>query len=248
MRAEFSEREFEFCFNSEFIRRQPTGCLATALIPSQRREGKLGYDVELRVSNGEFTRSAFVQHKVPHLLSRWGRSTGQLLNLHGGPYYRFEIYSSKKSQQHELLWSLARSGQRVYYCAPKATASEALQRLVASNTVVDQSVRVDLRGLPLFRDDQRHHLTYNDRDMQQIYSSDPAHLEPAGTWDELFEPHHGDPLTFGELAAIYDHLIEMMRSHNIPIENHRPSSMLGVISAIADLVSRQLDASWLLLP
>ena len=148
MRAEFSEREFEFCFNSEFIRRQPTGCLATALIPSQRREGKLGYDVELRVSNREFTRSAFVQHKVPHLLSRWGRSTSQLLNLHGGPYYRFEIYSSKKSQQHELLWLLARSGQRVYYYAPKATASEELQRLVASNTVVDQCVRVDLRGLP----------------------------------------------------------------------------------------------------
>jgi hypothetical protein len=39
-------------------------------IPTQRMEKELGYDVEFKIKNGNYTRSLFLQHKVSSLAQK----------------------------------------------------------------------------------------------------------------------------------------------------------------------------------
>lgn len=60
----FSERTYEFCFNTEFFNKYRGLLAAHPTLPSQRQEKQLGYDVEFKIKNGSYCYSLFLQHKV----------------------------------------------------------------------------------------------------------------------------------------------------------------------------------------
>jgi hypothetical protein len=61
----FSERTFEFCYNAEYCQSNAALLATHPHIPSQNADKDLGYDVEFRILQGHYTRSLFLQHKVP---------------------------------------------------------------------------------------------------------------------------------------------------------------------------------------
>lgn len=105
MNPGFSERTFEFCFNAEFC--QSFGGLLASHpnIPSQREEKDLGYDVEFRIQQSQFTTSIFIQHKVSSFAEVKAGRNAKFYDAHGGPYFRFSV----DNDQHNTLCELSRN-------------------------------------------------------------------------------------------------------------------------------------------
>jgi hypothetical protein len=60
MQLPFNEREFEFCFNSEWVRKNKSCLLGTPVIPTTNAERFRGYDVGFEIKRGRYHRSLFL--------------------------------------------------------------------------------------------------------------------------------------------------------------------------------------------
>src|SRR5437773_550394 len=101
----FSERTFEFCFNSEYCQLNAALLATHPNIPSQRMEKDLGYDVEFEINNGNYTRSLFIQHKVSSFAEKRAGANSKFYAVHRGPYFRFPV----DNEQHNTLCELSRT-------------------------------------------------------------------------------------------------------------------------------------------
>ena len=119
----FSERTFEFCFNSEYCQLNKALLATHPNIPSQRTEKDLGYDVEFEIKNGNYTRSLFLQHKVSSIAERRAGSNSKFYAVHRGPYFRFPV----DKEQHNTLCELSRTRGNAFYCAPRFNSRGALE-------------------------------------------------------------------------------------------------------------------------
>lgn len=80
--------------------------IGTPIIPSQRMENVLGYDVEFRQQSGQFTRSLFLQHKVTSYAENRSGRNAHIGDCYRGPYYRFPVERLDRTRQHNLLVEL----------------------------------------------------------------------------------------------------------------------------------------------
>ncbi len=101
----FSERTFEFCYNAEYCQINAALLATHPHIPSQNAEKDLGYDVEFKIHEGNYTRSLFLQHKVSSYAEVLAGRNAQFYAAHGGPYFRFVV----DNEQHNVLCELSRT-------------------------------------------------------------------------------------------------------------------------------------------
>src|SRR5712692_3381874 len=190
MEAAFREREFEFCFNSEFVRKKGSALVGTPLIPTTRAERFKGYDVEFPVKHGGYRYSIFLQHKVPDYVDRRTSTNRRFMDRHpGGAYFRFRVRHTLKSQQHNLLVRLASASGRyvVAYCAPRFYTYEALYNYVKKSEVTEQCSFTPTRGLPELSVSDRvvHHISLDPDGRRWHFHSEPVPIAGGYSWEEF---------------------------------------------------------------
>ena len=185
MSAAFNEREFEFCFNAEFVRKNSAALIGTPIIPSQRLENVLGYDVEFRIKNGQFTRSLFLQHKVSYYAQNRSGRNAFIWNCYLGPYFRFPVERLDRTGQHNLLVDLADRGEDVFYCAPAFVGLDNLQNCFVQDNVIDNSRFFDPKDMGKITDFDQHHVSYDPTGTFGFFHSGPKKLEKTVSWKTL---------------------------------------------------------------
>lgn len=153
----FSERAFEFCYNHDYIQRNAAILATYPNIPSQRQERYLGYDVEFRVSQRNYSVSIFIQHKVSSYGgSRAGRNA-VFYDQYNAPYYRFPI----DNDQHTRLQTLSRGRGNTFYCAPKFHTREDLHDSFQGGQISRRVILLDPTAVGPVGGNQRHNITYD---------------------------------------------------------------------------------------
>lgn len=166
MKSGIHERIYEFCFNTEFCQRFSALLATHPLIPSQRIEHNLGYDVEFKIKKENYTVSVFLQHKVPHFVQHRKGRNARFYDSNGGAYYRFSL----SNDQHNILHKLAQKHAYVYYCAPLFYTRDKLTQYVTTSTIYTNSVWLPLRSTSLVGSGT-HNITYSiDGTLAHIHS------------------------------------------------------------------------------
>jgi len=197
MRSEFSERTFEFCFNSEFIQRFRGQLLSYPRIPSLQQEKSLGYDVAFYL---EDSFSLFLQHKV---VNHAGKNTGKnrkFFEVYNAPYIRFAI----DNHQHNTLVDLSRANpKQVYYSFPSFHLRNDFEEKYNSRDISGHSLFLDPLEVGKVSDEEKHHITVNATDFSTACL-------------------HSNPKSFETVYKLKDVLIEPIETEENIKENEKP--------------------------
>lgn len=139
MDTQFSEFSFGFAYTFEIASMWKKRLITSPELPSLSEEGEKGYDVRLEREDGFIYCAQFKRSE------RMERSNATEAAEQGYPlpYYRFPIYGSQRSQQHELLCDLERnSTARVEYVAPRFIDSRILDRCFKRGNLRSRVIRV----------------------------------------------------------------------------------------------------------
>lgn len=130
------------------------GWKTAPVFPSLRAEGGVsgGYDVKLGQGY-----PIFLQFKRSHYLT--SPHAGQRDTL-GGPYYRFGIYSTLRSQQHKLLLALDTPPAIALYAAPEFHTQRDLDSAFTSSTVQQTTAFFQARSVGKIMDSAPHHMCF----------------------------------------------------------------------------------------
>lgn len=165
----FSERNFEFCFNTEFCK-SLKGLLAShPFIPSQQMEKSLGYDVKFELQHRSFRTSVFLQHKVSHFAEKLAGKNERFYRSYNAPYYRFSI----DNDQHNTLYDLSNTKGNAFYCAPIFYSRAQLEIYFFSGLIGDNSIWLDPVDVGYINDTERHNITYSATGHNPILHSQP---------------------------------------------------------------------------
>ena len=166
MKPGIHERIYEFCFNTEFCQRFNALLATHPLIPSQRMERDLGYDVEFQIRQEGYTTSVFLQYKVAHFVQNRKGKNARFYGSHSGAYYRFPL----SDHQHNILHILAQQNEKVYYCAPMFYTRNELTEYAMQCTIYTNSVWLPLRSMNPVKSG-RHNITYSvDGSLANVHS------------------------------------------------------------------------------
>jgi hypothetical protein len=241
----FSERTFEFCYNAEYCQVHAALLAAYPNLPSQRQEKYLGYDVEFKISEGLFTKSVFLQHKVSFkATARAGKNT-QFYDTHGGPYFRFPV----DRVQHNTLRKLSVDWGNAFYCAPRFNLAPELELHFRTPSILDNSILLDPVDVDEITDNGRHNITYAPNGSNPTLHSVPRHFRKAFSGGKKDPP----PLKTTTIDGIYvkelcDELVDQTQH-----SKYRRMATLEVlekkpVEQIQFLLGHVYGVSWLLLP
>src|SRR6266536_4820705 len=88
----FSERVFEFGFNSEYANQNRAILAAAPHIPTQNDEKSLGYDIAFEIKrHGGAVHSIAIQHKTCRFVDGESATNQKFWNAVGGPYFAFRL-------------------------------------------------------------------------------------------------------------------------------------------------------------
>ena len=202
MNGRFSEREFEFCFNAEFVRKGKPRLLSMPRIPSQREEEQFGYDVAFQVAGGTLSRSIFLQHKVATFAEKRAGRNAAVFDLHGGSYFRFYLHPKAGWNQHTRLQQLAAAqpGDTVAYSVPLFSSAQALEQHFFGESVLSNSgfVFADAVIAPApSMDKGPHSVSFNVRNWNGYVHSDPEEVDFIAGWGRSAPSHSRTPLNVG---------------------------------------------------
>ena len=248
MSASFNEREFEFCFNAEFVRKNATALIGTPIIPSQRMEGVLGYDVQFRLQNGHFTKSLFLQHKVSSYAQKRRGKNAKIWNCYKGPYYRFPVERLDKTRQHNLLVELALKGEDVYYCAPLFVGLNNLQTHFVQNQIMDNSRFFDPEEMGKVTDFDQHHVSYDPTGIFGFFHSDAKKLSTTSKLSVLKERAVSRQINLEYAQSLQSQLADSIKSiyEAVPSIPEKVQQQ-GTVMIIAYLLRRYFNLEWLIL-
>ena len=156
MRPDFTERTFEFCYNTEYCNHKAPLLVTHPHIPSQMAEKYLGYDVEFRIADGNFTRSLFLQHKVASFAEARAGKNARFYDVHNQPYFRFPV----DNEQHNTLCELSRTLGNAFYCAPRFHLKRELEAHFLGASVTANAIRLNPLDVGEIADAKRHNVTY----------------------------------------------------------------------------------------
>ena len=114
MRPGFSERTFEFCYNAEYCHIHAAVLATHPYIPSQNAEKELGYDVEFKINEGNYTKSVFLQHKVSSYAAGACGSQCPVLRSTGRAVFSFRC---RQPSAQRLVRAESNQGKRVLLCS-----------------------------------------------------------------------------------------------------------------------------------
>jgi|GEM_PF-2528103 len=152
----FSERVFEFGFNSEYADQNRAVLAAAPHIPTQNEEKALGYDIAFEIKKrGGAINSIALQHKTCRFVDAKTGANQNFWNAVGGPYFAFRL----DVDQFNLIESIASSGLRgvaFNYCAPLFSTRKDMDAHYLANTVLTHSVWIDPKGVGPLTDYDTH--------------------------------------------------------------------------------------------
>jgi hypothetical protein len=169
MKSQFSEFTYGYSLVEEISRSSRFS--AVPLFPSLIEEGRVGgYDVGLDINGMPL----FLQFKRSDYLSR---SNSKYYSYFSNPYYRFNLHALRHSQQHNLLLHLERSGNPVFYVAPKFHKNTELHNNYFNSNIASNSIWVAPTAIGNLPDDKEHAICFNRTESQVYFCSKPKLLE-----------------------------------------------------------------------
>lgn len=170
MNSDFSERQYEMMLNIELS----TGLGSAAapvmpVVPNSHEESKRGWDALFRLGQGYWY---FLQYKIVTLGSRRTSWNMKFWDLHGGPYFRFDLHadSNQECRQHRLLTELRSTQPGVYYCVPTFVKEAEFWDRASTGAVFDGSRLIDLADVPLHDRWGRHQISFDEAGLVQVWS------------------------------------------------------------------------------
>jgi hypothetical protein len=241
----FSERTFEFCYNAEYCHINAALLATHPHIPSQNAEKDLGYDVEFRINEGNFTRSLFLQHKVASFAEVVAGRNAEFYAAQGGPYFRFVV----DNEQHNVLCELSRTKGNAFYCAPRFHLRHELETHFRGPSIAANSVLLDPLDVGDIEDDERHNITYNPLGQNPTLHSEPRRFRRAfGGGKENAPELKRQPITREYVRELSEELVrrtvdsKFRRSITAEMEQARPIERAQI------LLGRVYQVTWFLLP
>lgn len=170
MKPQFSEFTYGYTVVEELSRNY--GFSSVPVFPSLVEEGRTGggYDAKLGIKGLPF----FLQFKRSDFL---GRSNSKYHAVFGGSYYRFNLHAQRHSKQHDLLLHLERSGNPVFYVAPKFYKNSELQNSYFASSVSANSIWVAPTEIGNLPDDDEHSVCFNQSASQVYFCSEPRLID-----------------------------------------------------------------------
>lgn len=173
----FSERVFEFGFNSEYADQNRAVLAAAPHIPTQNEEKALGYDISFEIKRrGGATHSVALQHKTCRFVDSWSATNKHFWLAAGGPYFAFRL----NVHQFNLVESIASSGLpgvEFMYCAPLFSKRKDMDAHYLANTVLTQSVWINPKGAGPITDGDAHSIIVDRTGTQAfLFSEEPRGL------------------------------------------------------------------------
>lgn len=240
----FSERTFEFCYNSEYCLVNAAVLASHPHIPTQRAEKDLGYDVEFKINHGGFTRSLFLQHKVASFAEvRAGRNK-KFYETHKGPYFRFRI----DNEQHNTLCELSRKKGNAFYCTPRFHLSHELEHNFRAKTICSNSIRLDPLDVGDITDNELHNITYKPGGEDPTLHSNPRPFKKSFTGLEEETELKRQPITIEYVESLSQELVTRTRESKYKAAVTREIERARPIEQVQILLGRVYQVSWLLLP
>lgn len=245
MHSGFSERTFEFCFNSEYCKLN-AGLLAThPHIPSQKQEKDLGYDVAFKLREGGFTRSVFFQHKVAHFAEYRSGRNAHFYDTYGTPYFRFAI----DKEQHNILCELSRVGGNAFYCAPRFHRSHEFETHYRSDAISSSSILIDPLDVGEISDAERHNVIYDVVGSQAMLHSEPRSFARVyGGGRDQAPDLRQRRITDEFIAELSERLYRHMLDAEIQVHLRRALDRMRPLNRVQVILGRLYRVSWVLLP
>lgn len=245
MQAGFSERTFEFCFNAEYCRINAAVLATHPHIPSQNAEKDLGYDVEFRIAQGQYTRSLFLQHKISSYAETRAGRNALFYAAHNGPYFRFVV----DNEQHNVLCELSRTKGNAFYCAPRFHLRNELETHFRGPSIAANSILLEPLDVGTIADRRRHNITYNPLGQNATLHSEPRRFKHAfGGGREDAPPLKRQPVTADYIEKLSADLVrrtvesKFRRAVTREIEEARPIERAQI------LLGHVYQVTWFLLP
>lgn len=164
MRA-ISEFSFGFAFTRELLNYLPNVDVAP-YFPSLREEGAgRGFDVKVGFSG----LAIFIQFKISDALTR---PKSKYWSNYLSPYYRFDVTSLRRSNQHNDLKNLSQHESEVYYVAPRFWKPEHFDQYYSKSEILANSICIPVDRLPYLADKDQHQITFATLDSYAWHSTD----------------------------------------------------------------------------
>jgi hypothetical protein len=234
MRSELSEFSYGFAITAELRDLFWPWVVEAPVFPTLRNEARLGWDVSFPVVG----RSIFLQFKVAEAMTR--RSAAEW-NDYLAPYYRFPLHRLSRSNQHNLLRTLALTEPFVFYVGPRFYRLPEFNGYYRGATVANESAWIPLLSLPTISDDLQHHITYR-TGLDVRFASPEA--EPIGkTFDgEGWRAYLRNALlkerkemtieTFGHLRAT---LLDVLGRERVPYKPELATDVMEAFQVFKDI-------------
>lgn len=187
MRAKFSERMYEFEFNSEFKKTFQKNAIVIPYLPSQNEEGSLGYDVSFDIIRNRHIASFFFQHKVPIFIKRKNKNNSHIYSHYFSPFFYYNLARLDSSQQHNLLVNLSNQGENVFYSSAIFYLLNDLYNYSISNEIINNSILLNPSQIGEIKDFLLHKISYNSNGSMAFFDS-PKSIKL-------------NPLTFSEIIS-----------------------------------------------
>ena len=241
----FSERTFEFCYNSEYCRLN-AGLLAThPHIPSQQAEKDLGYDVEFKIKSGKLTKSLFLQHKVASFAEVRAGRNAHFYAVHNAPYFRFPV----DNDQHNVLCRLSQTKGNAFYCAPRFHLRHELESHFFGSTIGLNALWLDPMQVGQITDNERHNITYDENGGNPtLHSEARPFTNSFGAGKDNAPTLREQLVTLEYVEELQSELVKYTKESKFRAALTTDFDSLKTIEQVQFLLGRVYQLTWLLLP
>jgi len=216
------------------------------ILPSTRKEARLAYDIELKITKGNFKRSIFLQHKVSTFVSNRKWNNSEMYDCHNGPFFWFHVRNTQGSKQHNRLVALAHRWNTAFYCAPLFHREWELQSLFAKKQVVDNSRIFDPVEMGYIGPLEQHQVSYDPLGRNGFFHSEARKLEKIGKLPELLK------ITKMEIdeeyfRRLFDSVVSISTEYGPKrVTVPKPLQEFGYALRASYLLKRHFGVSWIL--
>ena len=173
MRPGFSEFSYAYALTEAIVEEQRY--FVQPIFPTQRREAKLGYDLELQFPGYPL----FLQYKLCNgvTVHRAKELVPYGLSL-TVPYLRMNIMPTRRSRQHPLLLKLEGKGEQVFYAAPRFYRSDDFTIHYQRQEMIPWSAFIRPSSIGELPDDRKHHIAFDTLATIGWFLSKPKEIGP----------------------------------------------------------------------
>lgn len=248
----FSERIFEFAFNSEFAAAYRAVIAGVPHIPTQNQEKTLGYDVKFEVTRkGSPVKFLALQHKVAKFVDGKSGSNKFIRDKVGDPYYSTRI---DPAQFNVIVKACSIPDLDFFYCLPLFHTLGSLNLNYNARKVCSSSVWIDVSKVKRLTTHESHFMAYRERLQAFVFSEEaqPAvSTSPSEHMSKLVSPKR-TPSAQRTLNA----LLEAIRSEPAFRDHPAAPDLLNApeshgdadhFAALGNVLSTYLDSTLLVL-